>query len=224
VRARAPAADGAAAGPIPGRGRNLYLWAFLLGVVVLTLMRPCLRRVPAPPPVQGVLPGFTFLDDAGRPFGPERLRGAVWIVHLFYIGCGADCAGTLQSLGEIRRAYADLGIDGIRVLSLSVDPQHDTPAALRAFETEQGEDPGRWLLATGATADIEAFAGRIYGPPPSGGPVPSGDTPLDAVARSGRLVLVDPEGGLRGIYASDASGIDEIYNRAQRVRDLYQRR
>ena len=217
-----PVADGAAAGPIPRRGRNLYLWAFLLGVVVLTLMRPCLRRVPAPPPVQGVLPGFTFVDDTGRLFGPERLRGAVWIVHIFYTGCGAGCAGTLRSLGEIRRAYADLGIDGIRVLSLSVDPQHDTPEALRAFETAQGEDPGRWLLATGAAADLDTFLRLIYRRP--GEPVPSGDTPLEAIARAGMLVLVDPEGGLRGIYASDASGIDEIYNRAQHVRDLYRRR
>jgi protein SCO1/2 len=211
------------AGPASGRRRNLYLWAFLLGVVVLTLMRPCLRRVPAPPPVQGSLPGFTFVDDAGRPFGPERLRGAVWIVHFFSIGCGAECAGTLRSLGEIRRAYAELKIDGIRVLSLSVDPQHDTPEALRAFEAAQGEDPGRWVVATGAAADLDAFARRVYGPPPSGEPVPAGDTPLDAVARAGRLVLVDPEGGLRGTYASDASGIDEIYNRAQHVRDLYRR-
>jgi hypothetical protein len=78
-------------------------------------------------------------------------------------------------------------------------------------------------VATGAAADLDAFARRVYGPPPSGEPVPAGDTPLDAVARAGRLVLVDPEGGLRGTYASDASGIDEIYNRAQHVRDLYRR-
>jgi protein SCO1/2 len=224
VRARAPAAEGAAVGAPRSRGRNLYLWAFLLGVVVLTLMRPCLRRVPAPPPVQGTLPGFTFIDDAGRSFGPERLRGAVWIVHLFYIGCGADCAGTLRSLGEIRKAYADLGIDGILILSLSVDPQHDTPEALRAFETAQGEDPGRWLLATGAAADVDAFARPIFGPSPSGEPAPGGDALLAALARAGRVALVDPEGGLRGVYASDASGIDEIYNRAQHVRDLYRRR
>jgi len=61
-----PVADGAVAGPASGGRRNLYLWAFLLGVVVLTLMRPCLRRVPAPPPVRGTLPGFTFVDDAVR--------------------------------------------------------------------------------------------------------------------------------------------------------------
>jgi len=213
-------ADGTAvastvAAPPPGRRRNLYLWAFLLGVVVLTLMRPCLRRIPAPPPVQGTLPGFTFVDDAGTSFGPERLRGAVWIVHFFYIGCGADCAPTLRSLGEIRRTYTDLGIEGIRVLSLSVDPEHDTPEALRAFETAHGADPGRWLLATGAAADLDAFAREIFGPHAHG------DTPLSEVARAGRLLLVDPEGGLRGTYASDASGIDEIYNRAQHVRDLY---
>jgi len=211
-----PVADGTVAAPPPGRGRNLYyLWAFLVGVVVLTLMRPCLRRVPAPPPVQGTLPGFTFVDDAGTTFGPERLRGAVWIVHFFYIGCGAGCTTTLRSLGEIRRTYADLGIDGIRVLSLSVDPEHDTPEALRAFETAQGADPGRWLVATGAVADLDAFAREIFGPHAHG------DTPLSAVARSGRLLLVDPEGGLRGTYASDASGIDEIYNRAQHVREFY---
>jgi protein SCO1/2 len=219
VKERTPAADGTpVVGSTPGRGRNLYLWAFLLGVVVLTLMRPCLRRVPAPPPAQGSLPVFAFFDDRGGSFGPERLRGEVWIVHLFYIGCGADCAPTLRSLGEIRRAYSDLKIDGIRVLSLSVDPQHDTPEALRAFEMAQGEDPGRWLLATGTPADLDAFARPIFGPPPAAEPA------LAGLARAGRLALVDPEGGLRGVYASDAAGIDEIYNRAQHVRDLYRRR
>jgi protein SCO1/2 len=223
VKDRTPAADGTpVVGSVPGRGRNLYLWAFLLGIVVLTLMRPCLRRVPAPPPVQGALPAFSFVDDAGLPFGPERLRGAVWIVHIFYIGCGADCAGTLRSLGEIRRAYADLRIDGIRVLSLSVDPARDTPDALRAFETTQGTDPGHWLLATGASADLDAFALQIFGP--LAAPETGAEPALAGLARAGKLALVDPEGNLRGIYGSDASGIDEIYNRAQHVRDLYRRR
>jgi protein SCO1/2 len=213
-----PATGRAVAAPTPGRGRNLYLWAFLLGIVVLTLMRPCLRRVPVPPPVQGTLPGFTFVDDLGVSFGPERLKGAVWIVHFFYIGCDADCAGTLRSLGEIRRAYADLGIDGIRVLSLSIDPEHDTPGALRAFETAEGADPGRWLVATGAAADLDAFARQVLEPPGHR------DTSLSEVARSARVGLVDPDGGLRGNFAGDTSGIDEIYNRAQHVRDLYRRR
>jgi protein SCO1/2 len=193
-------------------------------------MRPCLRRVPDPPEVSGRIPAFTFVDDAGRSFGPERLRGAVWIVHFFFTSCGADCAGSLRALGEIRRAYVDLRIDGIRVLSLSVDPARDTPSALRDFAAAQGADPERWLLATGAPGELEAFARGLFGPPPAMAPAPAdataaSDVPAMAwLARTGRLVLVDPEGGLRGFYATDASGIDEIYNRAQQVRDLYRHR
>jgi protein SCO1/2 len=201
-----------------------------VGIVILTLMRPCLRRVPEPPPVMGRLPAFTFVDEAGRSFGPERLRGAVWILHFFYIGCGAECAGPLRSLGEIRRSYADLKLDGIRVLSLSVDPARDTPEALRAFAAAGGPDPERWLLATGEAGDIEAFARDLFGPGPAAESgtaaqgTAAGAPALAWLARTGRLVLVDPDGGVRGFYATDPTGIDEVYNRAQRVREVYRRR
>jgi cytochrome oxidase Cu insertion factor (SCO1/SenC/PrrC family) len=208
--------------------RSPFVWAFLLGIVILTLIRPCLRRVPAAPPVTGRLPGFAFVDFQGRRFGPERLAGAVWIIHFFYRGCGADCAAAMNSLKEIRQTYADLRIEGIRVLSLSVDPGSDTPERLAAFAAAERADPARWLVATGEPAELLAFAAAAFGQEaPAGGGAPAGPgdgPPLAWLARAGRMLIVDPGGGLRGTYAGDAAGMDEVYNRAQHVREEFRGR
>jgi protein SCO1/2 len=75
-------------------------------------------------------------------------------------------------------------------LTISFDPEHDTPAVLKAYAAQQGSDPERWLFATGAREELDALTeqfGLNYGR--------LGDT----FDHNLRTVVVDPEGKIRRI-------------------------
>ena len=194
--------------------RNPWLLAFLVGCITVTLIRPLLRWEPKPPPILGELPAFSLVDTTGAPFGSAELRGQVWIASFFFTRCPSICPVLMSRVAALQKRFHDAGISGIRLVSITVDPAHDTPERLRAAEPRYGVDPARWTLLTG---DAEAIHPLLV----DGFKVPGleklgsdGDLPHTA-----KVVLVDGAGRVRGYYDTDEQGLDEAFHRAQHVRD-----
>jgi protein SCO1/2 len=195
--------------------RNPYLWGFLLGIVTLTLIRPLLRHVPEPPPVLSQLPDYALVGIDGKPFGSADLRGQVYIVSFFFTSCRSICPIIMKGMARLQDGFAQRNIDGIRLVSITVDPEHDTPEVLAAYAKTMGVDPLRWTLLTGDPDRVRRLVVDGFKTPDVGSP-PQGKGPVE-IAHSGKLVLVDGAGRIRGYYASDEMGLDEVYNRAQHV-------
>jgi len=195
--------------------RNPYAWALLIGMVTLTLIRPLLRHVPDPPPVLSELPAYSLVDADGNPFGSENLRGQVYIASFFFTSCRSICPAIMHGVFRLQDGFAQRGIGGIRLVSISVDPGHDTPEVLKEYGKTLGVDPARWTLLTG---DPEAVRKLVVDgfKTPLDKPPPGGAEPMD-IAHTGKLVLVDGTGHVRGYYDTTEMGLDEVYNRAQHV-------
>ncbi len=194
--------------------RNPYVVAFVVGCVTVTLLRPLLRYEPKPPPVLSELPAFTLVDSAGQPFGSAALRGRVWIASFFFTHCPSVCPLLMTRVAALQRRFRDAGIDDVALVSISVDPERDTPERLRAAEPGYDVDPGRWKLLTGPLADVHALCVQGFKVPGFDGTgMIDGDIP-----HTTKLVLVDPELRIRGYYDTDADGLDEVFHRAQHVR------
>jgi protein SCO1 len=195
--------------------RNPYVLGFLIGIATLTALRPFLRHEPAPPPILSKLPAYTLIDSDGKPYGSEQLAGQVYIVSFFFTQCRSICPVIMQGMAKLQEGFETRGIDGVRLVSISVDPEHDTPEVLRAYAAEHHVNPRRWTLLTGDPEKIRTLVvDRFKTPletPPSRAP-----EPID-IAHTGKLVLVDGQGNIRGYYGSDEMGLDEVYNRAQHV-------
>jgi len=195
--------------------RSPYVWGFLIGIVTLTLIRPLLRHIPEPPPVIGRVPEFTLVDSGGQSFGSKELRGQVYIASFFFTSCRSICPAIMRGMTKLQDGFNERGIKGVRLVSITVDPEHDTPEVLRAYAKELGADPARWTFLTGDPATIRTVVVDDFKTPleeASGAP----PEPLD-IAHTGKVVLVDASGGIRGYYATDDLGLDEVYNRAQHV-------
>ncbi len=193
--------------------RNPFVIAFVVGCVTVTLMRPLLRYEPKPPPILSTLPEFSLVDTSGRPFGSADLRGQVWIASFFFTRCPSVCPLLMQHMAELEKRYADDGIQGIRLVSITVDPAYDTPAVLRDAEPRYGVDPARWTLLTGAPDAVRTLLR-------DGFRVPGFESAASAngdIPHTTKVVLVDPSGNVRGYYDTDADGLDEVYWRAQHV-------
>ena len=195
--------------------KNPFLWWFIIGIVTLTAIRPMLRRVPEPPQVIGQVPAFTLTAADGHPFGSEDLRGQVYIASFFFTRCRTICPAIMHGMHRLQDGFTQRNITGVRLVSISVDPEYDTPEVLRAYATELGVDPARWTLLTGDVDKVRAAVIQGFKTPMEAAPSPAEG--LIDIAHTGTVVLVDGTGGIRGYYGTDEMGLDEVYNRAQHV-------
>ncbi len=194
--------------------RHPWAFAIAFGLLVIPAIRPCMRAVPPPPPVLGQLPDRAFVDEDGAPLGPRELRGRVWIMGTFYTRCQEGCTKTLDALDALDRRFRTHKIP-VAVIGLTVDPEHDTPARLKAFAERSGRGTSWRLVTDPAPAGLRAFVAdglrMKIGAPRVG---PHGRV---SVARSEKLVLIDARGGIRGYYGAGRDGVDEVFHRAQHV-------
>ncbi len=195
--------------------RNPYVLAFLLGIITLTAIRPLLRRVPEPPPVLSQLPAFTLVAADGNPFGSDDLKGRPYIASFFFTSCRSICPTIMKGMQRLDDGFKQRGIGEIRLVSITVDPEDDTPAVLAAYAKTLGADPQRWVLLTGEPDAVKRLVVAGFKTPLEKAP-PGGPGPMD-IAHTGKLVLVDGSGRIRGYYGTDDLGLDEVYNRAQHV-------
>lgn len=204
--------------------RNPYVWFFFIGIITITAMRPLLRREPPPPEIGWQIPAFTLTDQSGRPFGSADLEGQVYVVNFFFTNCPSICPTLMEATARLQRRYEEAGVDRIPLISITVDPETDTPERLREYGELYGVDPDRWRLLTGEPAEIRELLEKGF-KVAIGNPQAPGGGPYD-IAHSGKLFIVDGQGWTRCVssasgprcgYGYDDLGLDEIFHRSQHV-------
>jgi protein SCO1/2 len=192
-----------------------YAWIAIGGIAVLTVLR-VLFPPPPPPPVLGRVAEFRLVDTRGEPYGSPELADHVWVANTFFTRCGSICPKLMSDTAVLAERLLAARAVGVRIVSVTVDPEYDTPDVLRAYGALRSIDAERWALLTGARADVEAFVtqGLRLG---MGRPVadPAG---LMDIAHAGKLVVVDGAGCVRGYFDTDAEGLDAAYRTALLVR------
>ena len=192
-----------------------YAWIAIGGIAVLTVLR-VLFPPPPPPPVFGRVAEFRLIDSRGEPYGSPELAGRTWIANTFFTRCGSICPKLMSDTAQLAERLVAARAVGVRIVSVTVDPEYDTPDVLRAYAEARSIDGERWALLTGERADLEAFVtrGLLLG---MGRPVTDTSGLMD-IAHAGKLVVVDGEGRIRGYFDTDAAGLEAAYETALLVR------
>jgi protein SCO1/2 len=196
--------------------RNPWLWAFFAGAILLTAIRPLLRHVPEPPPLLGAVPAFSLVDQDGRAFGSSELAGQVYVVSFFFTRCPSICPLLMHAVRRLQDEYDDRRVKGIHLVSISVDPEYDTPQRLAEYARQIGARAERWTLLTGDRDAIRTLAEDGF-KVPVGTPESTGSPGMMDIAHTGRLVLVDAEGRIRGYYETTDLGLEEVFHRSRRI-------
>jgi cytochrome oxidase Cu insertion factor (SCO1/SenC/PrrC family) len=141
-----------------GRDRRLargLLWALLggvlaviigLGVLGLQGQTPRYAAENDLPPV-GTVPAFTLHERSGRAVSKEDLLGKVWVTDFIFTRCVDECPLVSQRMARLQAAFATQA--DFRLVSITVDPAHDTPEVLTRYAANFGADTRRWLFLTG---------------------------------------------------------------------------
>jgi len=130
-------------------------------------VRPQVVRLQVGDPV----PDFTMTGQDGHPFKLSDLRGKIIVLTFIYTRCPLPdfCPmmdRKFSSLAELIGAFPKRAKD-IRLISLSFDPDHDTPDVLRKHAQIRGAAPPLWSYAVASHAELARIAvplGLVFGP------------------------------------------------------------
>ncbi|HKO58182.1 MAG TPA: SCO family protein [Thermoanaerobaculia bacterium] len=128
----------------------LALGTFLLLLLtVAAAARPAPGTIPAPN-----LPDITVQTQDGTtvPFA-DLIRDRTVAINFVFTSCTTICPLMGTSFGRVQDLLGDQAKD-VALISVSIDPEHDTPAKLTAWSKRFGVRPG-WTLVTGRKPDIE---------------------------------------------------------------------
>ena len=102
------------------------------------------------------IPDVTVIDQDGTPrlFYSSLIQGKTVAVQFIFTTCNAICPPMAVTFRSVQRKLSKADAAGIELISVSVDPEHDTPQRLKAFADEHGRRPG-WTLVTGERTAIE---------------------------------------------------------------------
>ncbi len=135
-------------------------WVDRVEVVSAPTVDAGLQQPPAAPvlvPVGTAMPDFTLTDQAGAPVALSRLRGKVVVVTFIYSRCPLPdyCPRMVENFKAVRERFAARMDKDLVLLTISFDPQYDTPQILARYAASRRAGGPGWHFLTGEPANIE---------------------------------------------------------------------
>jgi len=112
------------------------------------------------------IPDVTLVNQRGETvhFYSDLVKGRVVAINFIYTNCAAICPMQGVTFSEVQTLLGDrLGRD-VLMISISTDPERDTPERLEAWGAEFGAKPG-WTFVTGSREQIDALVQALTGAP-----------------------------------------------------------
>lgn len=171
-----------------------------------TLTSGCKQQKPLPE--YGDIGQFTLKDHTGKPFSRANLDGQVWVVNFFFTRCPTVCPKLTQKMRDVQVA-SEKASAGLRFLSISVDPDNDTPENLVSYAKKFSVNLSTWTFLTGDYEVVKKTAVSGFKQALDG--KAQEDKDHFGIIHGTRLILVDKRGQLRGFYSSkDADVVERL--------------
>jgi protein SCO1/2 len=154
------------------------------------------RVLPAEP-----LEDFQLTAQNGQRFDSSSLKGDVWIASFFFASCPATCRRQNEAIADLQRRYGD---QGVKFVSISVDPASDDPQTLSTYAQGFNADPDKWFFLTDRSKSIDYI--RRVGQDMF-------KVPITTQGHADTLILVNRNGEIHDYYN---------WKKPERIAELYQ--
>ena len=145
---------------------------------------PVAQSQPSPAP-EGWMSEFELTERSGEKITSDELKGTPYVVSFFFSTCPSICIQQNQKIQELQELFED---QGVRFVSISVDPQTDDPATLREYAARFDADEDQWLFMTGDLNYIRRVGAEVF------------RLAVDEKFHTEKLVLVGKQGEIIGYY------------------------
>ena len=153
-----------------------------------------------PLPIIQEAPKFSLEQENGALIRSVDLLNKVWVLSFFFTSCHGPCPITNANLQHLAATLPKQ----IEIVSLSTDPEHDTPERLRDYAARFSADPTRWHFISPPPAELQRITSGLQLASPE---------PPDM--HSTRVYLIDQQGAVRAVY--DGTDSTEMENLAKAV-------
>lgn len=144
---------------------------------------------------------FTFTNQDGESVSKADLKGKVWVSNFIFTNCADVCPPMTANMAKLQGMIKDEGLEGVEIVTFSIDPTVDTPETLKDYGKKFNVDFKNWAFLTGYTQEeIEKFAienFKVFVKKPESG---------DQVIHGTDFYLVDQNGDMRKYY----TGLKEV--------------
>jgi protein SCO1/2 len=136
----------------------------------------------------GPAPLIQLQDQSGADFDSRSLQNKVWVVNFFFASCEGVCPALNGRIASVYRNFADN--PNVHFVSISVDPEHDSPMVLAEYAKRLKADPTKWSFLMGPTERIREILELGF----------KLVAPEDKNLHTTRVTLIDQKGEIRGFY------------------------
>lgn len=216
-------------------GVSIVLWT-VLGALGVCLLGPVVlgRLRPRPAPARAALDlggngfplgPFRLVERSGRTVTDADLADRVWVAAFIFTRCPLSCPRITSVMKGLQDRFAGTPV---RLVSVTVDPDHDTPTVLAAYADRFAADPDRWWFLTGPKDDVLGLIRQRFKLGVEVNARAAQEAGAEAFSHSERLALVD-RGTVVGYFSSTDAGdvgrlIAEASRRAGRAAPAWARR
>ncbi len=149
---------------------------------------------------------FSFIDQNGKIITQKDLAGKIYVVEYFFTTCQSICPKMNDNMAKVYAAFR--GNDLVKIMSHTVDPEIDSPAAMKAYSLKFDADPNQWHFVTGEKKRLYEMAVNSY-------LLAFDDSAanrkvLPDFIHTPNFVLVDSKGNLRGRGGYDGTNPAEV--------------
>jgi cytochrome oxidase Cu insertion factor (SCO1/SenC/PrrC family) len=156
--------------------------------------------------VIGPVANFALLDQDGRAVTLADLSNRVWVADIIFTRCAGSCPIMSKEMSLLQAALPPAS--RTRLVTLTTDPDFDTPPVMKKYSERFGADSNRWMFLTGAKMDIARLAANSL--KLTAVPVKPEEqkNPADLFIHSTIFVIVDKHARLRGTFETEGDGVD----------------
>ena len=137
-------------------------------------------------------PLFELIDHEGGPIALTDLRGKVVLLDFIFTECPGPCPVLTGIHIDVQKRLDATQREGVRFVSITLDPRRDTPEVLKEYGERRGMDLRSWTLATGEVDTVERVV-KSYGV----GSVRQADGDIQHTVAT---FLIDPKGQIAKRY------------------------
>jgi protein SCO1/2 len=102
-----------------------------------------------------------WTTDAGKEVRLDSLRGKPVVLALFFTSCQHSCPFIVRDMKSLQGALSAKASDKAQFVLVSIDPERDTPEALKAFRKKLQLPAERWMLVRGAPDSVKQLAEKL---------------------------------------------------------------
>jgi len=152
-----------------------------------------------------------FNQDSVEVIYPENLKGKVAVIGYVFTNCPDICPLTTNNMRLVQEALKQENITGVEFVTITFDPEYDTPSVLKEYAEVRRLDTSNWIFLTGdkSTTDQVMRDVGVVAVPSDSTKMASGEM-MYFYVHTDRINLMDKEGRIRASYLGSELNIEKI--------------